>query len=301
LDGVEEVIHGVLELDVRLPVVVSAVLGNEVVDYRTVQSEDQVVEFRLSDSAIAGLSMQITGRLLRADDLSPIADIGALALDRDPTPESQYVLAATDGEGRFSFDGIPRRPWLLVVNVRGLQLMQIPLDGERQRIDLGDILVPEAAMISGYAVDDQGAPVRAPRVWVGTVEKNARDRRAMGMRSGGRERADGWFCMAYLPREQLVVGMWPESGRAARPVIVDATSGGVIEVQLTVVPGVELTLAGDDPQDVEIFDERGFLVWNCATDGSFERRRLVPGDYRLTDGRRSQVVRLVEEPVLVTW
>jgi hypothetical protein len=266
-----------------------------------VQDDDQVVEFRLEDSAVEGLTMQITGRLLRADDLSPIADTGALALDRDPTTESQYVLAATDEAGRFSFGGIPRCPWFLVVNVPGLQLMQIPIDGERQRIELGDILVLEAAMISGYAVDEQGAPVRAPRVWVGTVEKNARDRRAMGTRGGGVEREDGWCCMAYLPKEQLVVGMWPEPGRAARPVIIDGSTGGVIDIQLTVVPGVALTIAGDDLQDVEILDERGFLVWSCGEDGPLGNRSLAPGDYRLTDGRRSQVVRLVEEPVVVTW
>jgi hypothetical protein len=291
---------GKLSVDVPLPVVVSAVFGHEVLASRTVHDATQVVEFRLDAAALEALRMRVRGRLVRAEDGTPIADTLALALVRQRTPDNRWVLASTDSEGRFDFEGLPRIPWFLVVDIDGRELVQMQLDATSEVVDLGDVPVPESVALSGHALNPAGTRVRAPLVWVGTVESDARDRAQHGRHGGGLEREDGWFSIFQLPRTSLVLGMWPEPDRAARSVVVDGSSGGLLEVQLVLVEGVEVSIACREPEGVELLDERGFLVWSFA-DAPFLECRLAPGDYLLTDGQRSQGLSLAQEPLRIRW
>lgn len=132
----------------------------------------------LDDPEIRAALSGFTGRIVNAGK-QPVADTGVriyrfaadslfrpgldLMRESDFTPEYVAGETRTAGDGRFTITGIwPRAVYLLLGGIGGdapthRVLQRSPAPGEV--IDLGDIVLEDAAVVTGIVVDEDGQPV----------------------------------------------------------------------------------------------------------------------------------------------
>ena len=113
---------------------------------------------------VAGLNVELAGG--RKSAIMPARD--ALL---DPTQlEAHFILGAatTDGDGRFRIEAIdPRTLGVLLIDPGGPRGMFWPLEVtpvSGQTCDLGDLLLPAMASLTGTVVDERGTPIAGARV-----------------------------------------------------------------------------------------------------------------------------------------
>jgi hypothetical protein len=174
----------------------------------------------------------LRGRLVLADDGSPLGDVGVFAQLRSPdAPDSQRTNAGTDGAGYFE---LPRpfaqisalELWLgswsgpLVLRLDGAAF---PPDGE-----LGEIAVDDLREVPYLVRDSSGAPVRYPSVLAGGMKGSGADPEGRGVvrwvaRSIDRLRVEA---RGFLPAEVEIPPV------IARPIEVTLHPANRLEVQL---------------------------------------------------------------------
>ena len=115
----------------------------------------------------APTGVQVSGRLVRASDASPV--VGARLWAPRPSEQGELVAwaqgdlleARSQADGSFDLPSLPRRPVLLRFEASGLARLHVAIDPEpdRERIDLGELIMSAGAEVRILA-EKEGAEAR---------------------------------------------------------------------------------------------------------------------------------------------
>ncbi|MEZ6194326.1 MAG: sigma-70 family RNA polymerase sigma factor [Planctomycetota bacterium] len=256
------------------------------------------------------------------DDLGrPVADarvkLSAAWIDFSSDTEGENTLAArSDAEGRFSFRGLPTRPWNLVASRPGhIEASLYDVDGGRLEIEL---TLPRTGEIFGRVTDARtDEPTGDLRV---TAARGASRGQPVEVLTGaaaaealGRGDESGWYLVRGLGsrRAALVVSATGYATRLAEDIAL--ASGERTQVDLALVPESRITgrvfdVAGEPvagatvevtrpPEDegpaggpgIRIRDRVAVGTATSDADGAFEIAGLAAGGYLVGASRTPHV------------
>ncbi|HEX9792956.1 MAG TPA: hypothetical protein VGC54_03150 [Planctomycetota bacterium] len=274
---------GILEVDARGAVFVSALLRNAVLQSLPAPTGTDFLEFRIPLESIRAALGQLRLRVVDAETGEPIP--GALASLSDS--QSSVGGSPCDAEGRIRFRAV--RPGLLELE------LSAPAH-ERRRVfltfapgedkDLGEVRLAAAMEVHGRVVDALGAGVEGATVAIGDVE-DWQPGENYDLRSSVRSGADGSFRFPGLGRRRYLFWLLADSARVPR--LVDTRGGDPGEIVLRQVQGTntELVASWADSGDriVSIRTADGLPVQSAPLgSGRTWRLALAPGSYAVRTG-----------------
>ncbi len=288
---------GILRLRAPLPLHVSAIMQDAVLETREVVSPIEELVFTLDRARIEA---RLGGLRLRAVD----------ALSGAPIAEGSAVLEPAGG-GQLGADGVARiegqAPGIheLVLRARGYEVLRRSVRVPSGRAeDLGDVPLSPAATIRGRIVDARGNPVNASLLCLSALHLRSPldvEPDHTWVTRGGR------FEIQSAAREVLLIVHGQDRALCARAV--DASSGQVEDLVIELPDGVPVSFRPRGKEalgkQVTIADAAGRPLWTGTILGpaSFSLR-LAPGTYQLWIGvaeRVDSVEELVigDEPVAI--
>jgi hypothetical protein len=219
------------------------------------------------------------------------------------TMQRGYALWPSDSDGTFIFRGIPAGDWKLLAEVRGYarRFYHVTVNSG-EAVDLGDIVLDPGVSILGQISDLAGNPVDV-KVWVATAASYGRDR-GFGKYPDRRLGDEGWFHVAALPKELVLVGVESPEWYAG-PMVVDLRGGDARNVVVTVTRGTPLHVQRrDEHLALEIEDLAGNVVLDfpAGSTPTNEECCLAPAVYTLVvrddRGSRDVTSMLIEDKPL---
>ncbi len=289
-DPAEEWVSGIATQAEPPPFVVSVVVGRTVIASQWVRSCSDVVEFRISENRVSEIQFSLEGQLWDVVADAPAVapanarTAGGIAVLRDPEA-STYFLAPVSKDGSFRVDHLPPGTLHLLVELPGYERRLIRFTAEAgQSKDMGKIPLRKATIVAGRITSRDGTGVQAP-IWVGTLGEQGRDM-GIGKLPDQAVSEDGYFVVAGLPPERLVIGLRASSRWCMQPITVDTSRGSVTDLALTLEEGVVLRIDGSStlPRDTQVFlvNSSGLCVWKRrpGESGPWEFR-VAPAKYEL--------------------
>lgn len=273
---------GILHLRVPLPVWVSAVLRDQVVETRHLEGPVEELVFQIPTERAKALLGGLRLRAVDAQTGAPLAG-GSATLDfRD------------GGAGAIAFG--PDGRIELVDQAPGVRVLQVQGADNRSQtrnvrvlpgtvIDLGDVPIASNATLTGRVVDEHGAPVATSLTWF-SVDAVAFVQDVDTSWSVSTA-SDGTFALTCGRTRVAVLAASREWAREPR--VVDASGGDVAGLELVVRRGVEVRLRQRDAASVgarfTLATDEGFAfdsgqVWSTAP----WSLRLSPGRYQVWSG-----------------
>jgi hypothetical protein len=283
---------GVLHLSCELPLCVSLVQHQVVLQTRRVaQGQDEVV-FVVSPEDLLGTLAGMRVHVVDAESGLPVPC--ARVLLRGGSYSSGGV--ATDADGNASVER--REPGLfdLQILAQGYERFRKSIDAlPGELTDLGTVALASEQKVEGLALDLEGHP-RAASFRLGLLDPLDHSLHWFP-REGFAARGDGTFEIRGLGRGVYVIrtsdpgddgaSAWRGSPWVCGNVLVDTSAGPISGLELRLRPAAKLVLrasrGGGDAQRFRVEDERGFELAEGGLHGSQPRQlELPPADCRVS-------------------
>jgi hypothetical protein len=291
-DGLPSDVMGKLELDEPLPAFVSLVFRHVLVATQLVEPGAQEVLFTVPLERLHALLGAVRVRVVDAATRQPPDGVTASLSDSQTGGGGD----APGPDGNFTWEG--QKPGLLELEVRAPghetwdQEVLVPAGG---LADLGTIELSPETTITGFVVDEAGAPVA---VSLRALRDDLGAGLGMGARRYAKSDAEGRFEIGELGRHRYQVSVSSEDWALAS-VPVDARLGDVDGVHLVLRRGALLRLQTDWPAG-EAYDlhvaagDGSTLARSTGWRGDWAwTRRVPPGDYVATLSRDGRELRRV--------
>ncbi len=244
----------------------------------------------------------VRGRVVtRAGDPIEGAYVAALAHGRDPDeriPRTDTRSSSTGGDGRFEIRNLrPDLPHALFARKDGLATTVFDLGAKEEAasvLDVGDVVLPRMATLSGRIVDAKGVGVAGAGIQVRTPRQGAIvDTEALAMVSASSD-GEGRFRLVDLHAGTLRLRIYKEGFPTIEAVDVELGEGEARR-GLEITLGGELSITGHvlDPDGAGVegarvffraphLSPRSFPSAVAAAEGAFVIAGLEPGEYALT-------------------
>jgi RNA polymerase sigma-70 factor (ECF subfamily) len=292
---------GLLELRAPLPVYVSAVVQDAVLETRRVDAPVEELRFTIERARLEAKLGGLTLRLIDAGTGAPITGAGpgqgpANGMVQLGLPSGGGAYATPDADGRVMFarqaPGLHELELFRKGYERVEKTVRVPSGGVA---DLGDFALAPAATIRGRVVDARGAPVNGHLTWISVAHLE------LPLDSDTRYTTntldEGRFEITDAARGPVLLRLAGDEHTLAVQ-RVDASSGLVEGVVVRVEEGTGVTFRAASECQVTLADEHGLplTTWRMGP-GDVERRLLPAGPYQLCTGADERVEHV--EPLTV--
>ncbi len=227
-------------------------------------------------------SASLTGRVLGPDG-EPV--VGAAIGRPEPEPPGLILafhapLATSDGDGRFSIDGLPPGPLRLVAShtAFGKTFQEVDAEPGENHVDFQ---FSGGQTLAGQVVDGDGAPVAGARVWL-------RSRPSTSLSTQALSRGDGHFTFDGLAPGTYELQAAKEGRGQTRetvPVQITAEASQEVVVELAgtgTIRGHLLGLTPDELARVRLaVDGAPSDGTSVSYDGSYSISGVLPGTWRV--------------------
>lgn len=275
-EGSGRLVTGYLRIKESPPLVASLVARDLVLDEVLITDATRVLTFVVDAERTTG---SVSGRVVDAEG-APVQ--AGVVLVPDPRNEA-YALEECGEDGRFELQNVAPGPWTLVTQEPGYAkaLRDVRVSPGVDH-DLGDLVLPAGARVTGRVFDPDGRPLGA-EVWVGLVGSLTVPE-GLGLYPSERFDENGYFGVFGLPRSTVLVGLRGGADWAWNPLVVDLRSGDADDLTLVARKGtaisVGLSHVLDLPMTVSVSDAAGLALWTeRVLPGETNGLCVVPQDY----------------------
>lgn len=269
---------GELQLDCDLPVFVSAVLRHVVLETKHVPQGAEEVEFVIPLSSVQGGLAVIKGRVVSADDGSPLAG----AFVRAAPGRHSGVPAPARRDGTFELRVLPGPLWITVEARDYAPLLRHLHLESGKTLDVGTLELQKPIFARGRVVDADGRGVRAQVQWIGLDDIKLPQ--SMQPHAGTASDKDGNFVLPAAPGRYLLRVRPPGAPHTMK--VVDVRPDLAILVRLggpRTVLTLDYTTQPTGYVALHVTNEDGVPIWGRQVRSP---RRLTvglaPGSYTVT-------------------